>query len=744
MRTKAGSLVLVFALACAFALANAVAESATPLHHPRPSGNSEVGAPAKPLKVEFQPVGTFANVVYDLVAQFPKNSAPEFHVERVTVNGTEKPEFVVANHSVFNGNRWVHGVEDFSVSLYAKWEPGKPYAVNVEGVTTAGERVQLAANETAPAERKAEKGVTFATPTAEFPYHHLSLTLAKEAIQPGKLVSVEVDGVKNRDARCFNTGMAMPEAVENGSVEGETYEGVIEGSRDFQVLVPVNWVNGSKHDVKIVTANEAGEEKTYKAEGTAPATGGYWSAEWPHATSVVLHERAGLLREGEPVTLALGLFADDITKPENEIRVVTYDPTHPKAGADGYVIAPHQITDVHIWRDEVLLNSGEKDAETGEPVHRYDATTSVELVFFADMQPYQDKVYQIVYGNPKAEPVALETALKVTKGEGMSETIENGLYKYFLSENSGAVEQVTILGQGEPVLLEHKLETNGAVHWNPGMYSPPTPWVHASDWETPIYSHITGPLMHRTRRFAPLPHMDSVNVAISYEYFAGQPYAIMESFMDVLKDQYVQALRNGELVFNHAVLNEFVWKDSLGKVQSLLIEGSRKHPIHALEVPAKTPWMAFINREQRVGFAQITLALEAGNRYGQPPSLAQPYFYVQNGPWIYWARPLVYPFGGLNFTRMMPVRAGSFYLERSAWVPFRFAEGDDPFAEIERLQKQLTHPLEVNEWMPTNPRTPLTWVMPILTMPFDEGVAGAVSGHKEVKEGETPAEGKQQ
>jgi hypothetical protein len=38
------------------------------------------------------------------------------------------------------------------------------------------------------------------------------------------------------------------------------------------------------------------------------------------------------------------------------------------------------------------------------------------------------------------------------------------------------------------------------------------------------------------------------------------------------------------------------------------------------------------------------------------------------------------------------------------------------------------------EWMPTNERAPLSWIMPILTMPFDEGVAGAVSGHKEVKE----------
>ena len=196
----------------------------------------------------------------------------------------------------------------------------------------------------------------------------------------------------------------------------------------------------------------------------------------------------------------------------------------------------------------------------------------------------------------------------------------------------------------------------------------------------------------------------------------------------------MKALRNSEIVFNHAVLDEFVWEDPLGTVRNMLIEGSREHPIHALEIPADTPWMAFISRRQGVGFAAISLAYENTNLYGDPVSLAQPYIYVQNGPWIYWSRPLVYPFGGQNLTRVMRARKGSLYLEEIAWVPFRLKEGGDPFEDIKRLKKQLTHPLEVREWMPIDARTPDKWVMPILTMPFDEGVAGAVSGHKEVKE----------
>jgi hypothetical protein len=711
------------------------AETDTILRHPRPSGFTEADAPAGPTTVEFEPVSEFANVPFDIVAKFPKGVVDAFQVERVLVNGAEKSPFVVANRSVFNGNRWVHGTEDFSVSVYSDWQPGTAYEIALEGKSETGEPVRLAANETAPAERKEIKGPSFGQPTAEFPYHHLTVTLAKEALTAGKVVSVTVDGHVSRDARYFNHGKALPGSTENGTVEGETYDGIIGGDRDFQIVAPVNWLNGSTHSVKVVIANDAGEEKSYEKDGTAPGSGGYWSADWPRSVSLVLHETAGIQRQGEPGHATLGLFADDITKPENEIRVVTHDPNHPKAGADGYVVAPCQVTDVSIWRDEELLNSGERDAETGELVHRYDATTTVELVFFADVQPYELKVYQVVYGNPNAEPLVPESDLHVAKGEGLSQTVTTDAYEYFLSVNSGAVEQVTIRGEGDPVLLEHKLETNGAVHWNPGFYPPPTPWVHASDWETPIYDEISGPIMHRTRRYAPLPHLDAVNASISYEFYAGKPYVMMNSYMEVIKDYFVMAARNGELVFNHAVLNEFVWKDPLGKVQSLEIETSRKHPIHALEIPADTPWMAFINREQQVGFASINLDFDCGNKYGQPPS-AQPYYYIQNGPWIYWSRPLVYPFGGLNFTRMMPVRAGSYYTERTAWVPFRFADDDDPFEDIESLNEQLTKPLLIHEWMGTDDRTPTAWVMPILTMPFDEGVEGALSGHKDTEEKE--------
>lgn len=705
------------------------------VRHPRPSGYAEPGIPGAPAAVTFGAVREDAKFTVDMTATFPRQDVVPAKVTGVTVNGKAHETFLVKNANIFNGNREVHAGEDLSVSVYEGWQPGQEYNVEVILAAADGKEVKLAASGTTPAERSATGGLGFGMPTADYPYHHVTLTLAKEAIGAGTVVKVETDGKWNRDARFYNEGIVDPAtAKDSPGLLGETYTGVIDGSKDFRIVAPVQWLNATDHTMKVTVKGADEKETVYEGAGKAPDKGGYWSAAWPHAISLIVHETAGIQRIGEPVHAMVGPYADDFGPADSQIRVVTYDPTHPKAGADGYVVAPHQIIESTEWRDEAMLTHEEKDPETGALIHRYDPTTTVELVFLADVQQYEKKVYFVVYGNPAEHTNVVESDLKVEQHERLSQTVSNSNFSIFTSPNSGSVETVTILGEGEPVLLEHKLETNGAVHWNPDIYTPPTPWVHTSDWEAPDYAEKTGPIMHRTRRHGLQPMVDNASAHVSYTFYAGQPYILQTSLMEILEDVFVSAMRNGEMVFNKAILNEFVWQDELGVVKHMPIEGSKLHPIHALDIPADTPWMAFINREKKIGFANIALSYENTNRYGDPASIGQPYFYVQNGPWVYWARPLVYPFAGNNMTRLMKVRKGSTYYEENAWVPFRFAEGDNPFAEIEKLNKKLRSPLHLMEWVPTNERAPLSWIMPILTMPFDEGVAGAVSGHKDVKE----------
>lgn len=113
---------------CALRGGAATSESAASKDlHPRPSGYNEAGAPAEKQELRFQPVEVFASLPYDLVAHFPKDTATAFEVKRVTVNGVEQSDYLVENHGVFNGHKRVHGSEDFTVSVFANWQPTIKY-----------------------------------------------------------------------------------------------------------------------------------------------------------------------------------------------------------------------------------------------------------------------------------------------------------------------------------------------------------------------------------------------------------------------------------------------------------------------------------------------------------------------------------------------------------------------------------------------------------------------------------------
>jgi len=112
--------------------------------HPRPAGYSEPEAPMKEKSLDFRSLSKKASRFYDMTATFPRDSAPEFEVEKVELNGEPVDEFIVENAGIFNGNHRVHGVEDFAVSLEGDWRLAKNYEVQVTGRDAEGEAVRIA------------------------------------------------------------------------------------------------------------------------------------------------------------------------------------------------------------------------------------------------------------------------------------------------------------------------------------------------------------------------------------------------------------------------------------------------------------------------------------------------------------------------------------------------------------------------------------------------------------------------
>jgi hypothetical protein len=417
----------------------------------------------------------------------------------------------------------------------------------------------------------------------------------------------------------------------------------------------------------------------------------------------------------------VGILSHYFHTPE-EIRVVKVG----KKGVDvTYAEIPCQVYDIRQWEDQDLLSAEEIDENTGAQITRYHPTTTLSLCFLADLKPKEKASYLVFYNNPSASKPLYETDLQIS-GEGLGKTIENSFYKIVLDEKSGMITEIYEKGTG--LKLEHKLETNGAVHWNPGTYSPPHAWSHCSDWEDPPFSEVKGPIFYSIHRAAPLPHLEDVMVSIDYYFYKDLPVILMESTMQIMKDLFVKALRNGEVVFNKEVFDRAVYRTTMGKYQIIDFADTRKHPDHVTTLRPDTPWIVLFNEEKDIAFASLFLELSTSNLFGGGASLQQPYIYIQHGPWYYLARAFVYSFGSNNQSRMLPVKKGSIYHEKIAWVPFSFKKKKALRKYTEKYFNMYKHPLNIAEVMETYPESPEGWLVPILTEPFEEGVEDALKG----------------
>lgn len=71
------------------------------------------------------------------------------------------------------------------------------------------------------------------------------------------------------------------------------------------------------------------------------------------------------------------------------------------------------------------------------------------------------------------------------------------------------------------------------------------------------------------------------------------------------------------------------------------------------------------------------------------------YSYLQWGPRVYYARPLLYTFATNNPGQFVKVRAGNIYYEEMAFVPISVDPKREDFRQLEELFQRLVHPLDV-------------------------------------------------
>jgi hypothetical protein len=529
--------------------------------------------------------------------------------------------------------------------------------------------------------------------------------------QEWKIDRVTVNGSRSRDFVAYQN---------NAEVFGK----IIDGNLPFALKTRHNWVGNSEYNIQIELLNTE-TEQSLAAEITAksPRLKGYWNPEWKNYLTLSVAEENGSKRTHFPIHATMGILSRYIHSLD-EIRVVKVE----KRGVEvTYTEIPHQVYDITRWEDQELLQSEEIDEESGNPITRYHPTTTFSLCFLADLDPNEKASYVVFYNNPSASKPDFETDL-VLSGDGLGKSVENKFYKVQLDEKSGMITE--ILEKQTNIKLEHKLETNGAIHWNPGTYSPPHSWSHCSDWENPPFSEVIGPVFYSLHRSAPLPHLKNVNISIDYYFYKDSPIILMESTMQIEEDLFVKALRNGEVVFNKDIFSKTAYQSHRGKVHIIHFDETRMHPEHVITLRPDTPWIAFFNEEKNIGFASLFLDSSASNIQGKGASLQQPYIYIQHGPWYYLSRAFVYSFGSNNQSRMLPVKKGSIYHEKIGWIPFSFQKMRDMRKIIGDFYSTYKNPLHIKEAMETFPESPEGWLVPILTEPFEEGVKDALKGKK--------------
>lgn len=459
------------------------------------------------------------------------------------------------------------------------------------------------------------------------------------------------------------------------------------------IVAWVKWEPGEKYEVtiKVRTKKDLHPSKddvilTTTKILTAPNEALVFDKAWKNYKSIVLSETAGLDRKAEPVEVLLPFYPDEALHLKREIRVVSIDTkTH------ALEEVPSQVYDIQKYLEEDDLDPDANGNPTREaPI--WFGTITARVAFLAKVPAKSSKVYLIYYNNEDALAQMHKTDLRV-QGEAPGLKIDNSIYSIALHPNSGHLDQITLKSKPNHPLF-HRMETNGAIHWNPGSWVPPRPWTHTADWKPPAnVNFISGPIISITEMWDHLRELPEVDASVRYEFYPEMPYFISSTTMRINKRIDCIALRNAEIVFKREQITHAAWYDVI--TDSVIVYDVRDMPdLTDLNMEADAPWITFYNIETGIGFSGIQLNYSNAGLEARP-RLLNPYMYITGGPWIYWSRALSSSFLSSNMQQVIPALKGNFFAEKWAYLTYEIAEGDEPYSPVLYWQKRLKNPLRI-------------------------------------------------
>ena len=463
--------------------------------------------------------------------------------------------------------------------------------------------------------------------------------------------------------------------------------------KNLSVVGWVKWQPGQDYNIKITVrikkAVKAAADDVFITSGKtvkAPQGVTTFSKEWKSYKSVVLSETAGINRTNEPVEVLLAFYPDEAQQLTRDIRVMAVDPvTH----ALTEVVS--QVYDIQEYLKEDDL-APDKNGNPTRKVPLWLPTVTARVAFLADVSAKSSRVFLVYYNNPNATDKLYHTDLRV-QGEAPGLQIDNNIFSVVLHPNSGHLDQMTLKSNPESPFF-HRLETNGAVHWNPDIYAPPRAWTHSAAWQPPrSIKTVAGSVIAKSEVWDNLRDMPEVDASVRYEFYPGVPYFISSTCMRINETVNCLALRNAEMVFKRELITQAAWYDVV-RDKVVVYDVSNMPDLTDLKMEADVPWITFFNKEKGIGFAGIQLNYSNAS-IESPVRTLNPFFYITAGPWIYWARGLSHPFLSSNMQQVVPALKGNVFSEKWAYMVYKIGEDSDPFAAIIDWQKRLTQPLRI-------------------------------------------------
>jgi len=539
------------------------------------------------------------------------------------------------------------------------------------------------------------KNIELLYPSPAVPYYHLKADLE---LPRSSMIEVEAE-VNGKVLRYLNLHKAGEE--EDPSLPAMTHRppsgaGLSQDNtlyRDMSITGWVKWQPGQNYRIKLSVRMKDNIQASPKDQIisavrtlTAPEKVKTFDPAWKSYKSVVLTETAGIDRKAEPVEVLLAFYPDEAEDIKRDIRVVAVDPV-------SYELT--EVTSQVYDLQQYLVEDDLAPDENGRPtrdVPVWFPTVSARVAFLADVPARSSRIFHIYYNNPDALSKVYMSDLTV-QGEGPGLQIENRHLSVVLHPKSGHLDQITLKNKsGFP--LYHRKETNGAIHWNPEIYTPPRPWTHTSDWDPPQnISSYSGPVKAETAVWGNLREIPEVDASVRYEFYPGKPYFISSTTMRINETMHCNALRNAEIVIKRELITHAAWYDVI-RDKVIIYDVTKMPDLTDLFMEADVPWITFYNQEEGVGFAGIQLEY-SNSGLENPARLLNPFFYITGGPWIYWARALSLPFLSSNMQQLVPAMKGNVFSEKWAYLMYETAKGAEPYAPVLEHMKALTSPLRI-------------------------------------------------